>query len=95
MALSWFVASCGFKVIVNDGFFGFFVNRKISSIRGTPRVTFDLDATPTLWKVFKVNCVVGSPTDCAAMTPTISPGWTNACLYFKKMVSNNNCIASL
>ena len=25
---------------------GFFVNDKISSIRGTPRVTFDFEATP-------------------------------------------------
>ena len=78
-----------------DGFFGFFVNRKISSILGTPRVTFDLDATPLKWKVFSVSCVVGSPIDWPAITPTISPGCTSACLYFNTMFSSNNMRALL
>ena len=32
-----------------------------------------LDAAPTIWKVRMVNCVPGSPIDCAAITPTASP----------------------
>ena len=47
---------------------------RISSILGTPLVTFDLLATPAKWKVFRVICVVGSPILCAAIMPTISPG---------------------
>ena len=30
-------------------------------------------ATPPTWKVRSVNCVPGSPIDCAAITPTASP----------------------
>jgi hypothetical protein len=30
-------------------------------------------AAPPMWKVRIVNCVPGSPMDCAAMTPTASP----------------------
>mmetsp|Transcript_74137 Transcript_74137/g.191239 ORF Transcript_74137/g.191239 Transcript_74137/m.191239 type:complete len:241 (+) Transcript_74137:2052-2774(+) len=41
--------------------------------RGTPSVTF-FAPTPAKWKVFKVICVAGSPTLCAARTPTVSPG---------------------
>mmetsp|Transcript_10679 Transcript_10679/g.24018 ORF Transcript_10679/g.24018 Transcript_10679/m.24018 type:complete len:204 (-) Transcript_10679:1085-1696(-) len=43
--------------------------------RGTPNVTF-LAPTPAKWKVFNVICVAGSPTLCAASTPTTSPGLT-------------------
>ncbi|MNT53478.1 hypothetical protein D3C72_1905650 [compost metagenome] len=31
------------------------------------------DAVPPTWKVRSVNCVPGSPIDCAAITPTASP----------------------
>jgi hypothetical protein len=30
-------------------------------------------ATPPTWNVRNVNCVPGSPIDCAAITPTASP----------------------
>ena len=30
-------------------------------------------ATPPTWKVRNVNCVPGSPIDCAAIIPTASP----------------------
>ena len=71
-----------------DGFLGFSDNDKISSILGTPRVTFDLDATPAKWKVLSVICVVGSPILCAAIIPTISPGDTIDFLYVIKIVSS-------
>ncbi len=50
----------------------------ISVRRGTPSVTFLAD-TPAKWKVFSVICVVGSPMDCAATVPIISPGYAVAC----------------
>ena len=31
------------------------------------------DAAPPMWNVRMVNCVPGSPIDCAAITPTASP----------------------
>ena len=43
-------------------------------MRGTPSRPFLADATPDKWKVFRVSCVVGSPIDWAATTPTISEG---------------------
>ena len=46
-----------------------------SSNLGTPRVTF-LAELPAEWNVLSVIWVVGSPTDCAAIVPTISPGAT-------------------
>ena len=36
-----------------------------------------LEAVPPTWNVLSVNCVPGSPIDCAAITPTASPFWTN------------------
>ena len=30
-------------------------------------------ATPPVWNVLMVNCVPGSPIDCAPMIPTASP----------------------
>ena len=69
-----------FKYTVAEGLSGFRVSLKISSILGTPRVTLDLVATPAKWKVFNVSCVVGSPMDWPAITPTISPGSTIALL---------------
>mmetsp|Transcript_35160 Transcript_35160/g.76854 ORF Transcript_35160/g.76854 Transcript_35160/m.76854 type:complete len:204 (+) Transcript_35160:1351-1962(+) len=50
----------------------------ISFKRGTPSVTFFAD-TPAKWKVFSVICVAGSPIDCAATVPIISPGFTCDC----------------
>mmetsp|Transcript_95530 Transcript_95530/g.270216 ORF Transcript_95530/g.270216 Transcript_95530/m.270216 type:complete len:206 (-) Transcript_95530:2835-3452(-) len=44
--------------------------------RGTPSVTF-LAPTPAKWKVFRVICVAGSPTLCAATTPITSPASTH------------------
>ena len=35
-----------------------------------------LPAIPPTWNVRKVNCVPGSPIDCAATTPTASPRCT-------------------
>ena len=74
-----FQAFSGFRTVhacrVRMGVFIFFEALMSSSKRGTPRVTF-LAEFPAWWKVFKVICVVGSPTDCAAMVPTISPGAT-------------------
>ena len=34
------------------------------------------DAAPPIWNVRIVNCVPGSPIDCAAITPTASPTLT-------------------
>jgi len=39
-------------------------------------VTF-LSDTPAKWKVFNVICVVGSPSDYAAIGPTASPACTS------------------
>mmetsp|Transcript_44451 Transcript_44451/g.74152 ORF Transcript_44451/g.74152 Transcript_44451/m.74152 type:complete len:200 (-) Transcript_44451:3041-3640(-) len=50
----------------------------ISFRRGTPRVTFFAD-TPAKWNVLSVICVAGSPMDCAATVPIISPGLTCDC----------------
>jgi hypothetical protein len=33
-------------------------------------------AAPPMWKVRIVNCVPGSPMDCAAITPIASPTFT-------------------
>lgn len=44
---------------------------------GTPKVTF-FEETPAKWKVLSVIYVAGSPRLCAAIDPTISPGWTRA-----------------
>ena len=68
-----------------DGVLIFLEALMSSSNLGTPSVTF-LALFPALWNVFKVICVVGSPTDCAAMVPTISPGATiDLCHFFNKM----------
>ena len=45
----------------------------ISRMRGMPRVTL-ASPRPAWWKVLRVICVEGSPTDCAASSPTASPG---------------------
>src|ERR1700742_53507 len=56
----------------------------ISRKRGIPSVTF-LAEWPAKWKVFSVICVEGSPTDCAATTPTASPASTIDLMYFRSM----------
>ena len=43
------------KEIVREGILIFFEMCRSSLRRGTPRVTFDFDATPDKWNVFKVN----------------------------------------
>ena len=75
---------------MHDKLFGLSLNDNISSIRGTPRVTLDFEATPAKWKVFNVNWVVGSPILCAAIIPTISPGATSAFLYALLIIVINN-----
>ena len=49
---------------------------KSSSTRGKPLVISRTSAVPPLWKVRSVNCVPGSPIDCAAMMPTAAPIFT-------------------
>ena len=46
-----------------------------SSTLGRPWV-MSSPAMPPVWKVRIVSWVPGSPMDCAAMTPTASPGFT-------------------
>ncbi|OUJ96476.1 hypothetical protein BXA18_04795, partial [Acinetobacter baumannii] len=46
-----------------------------SGARGSAAQIRQLAAPPT-WNVRIVNCVPGSPIDCAAITPTDSPGFT-------------------
>mmetsp|Transcript_9021 Transcript_9021/g.28159 ORF Transcript_9021/g.28159 Transcript_9021/m.28159 type:complete len:310 (+) Transcript_9021:1145-2074(+) len=66
--------------MVNDGVRTVLATLRISFNRGTPSVTFFAD-TPAKWNVLSVICVAGSPMDCAASTPHISPAcaraWTN------------------
>ena len=57
-----------------------------SSNLGTPKVTF-LALFPALWNVLSVICIVGSPTLCAAIVPTISPGATIDLCHFLKSIS--------
>ena len=56
----------------------------ISRRRGMPSVTFT-PPPPAKWNVFSVICVDGSPIDCAAMTPTGSPGATSDRMAFTHM----------
>ena len=65
----------------------------ISFNRGTPNVTF-LDDTPAKWKVFRVIWVAGSPIDCAAKAPTISPGVACACMNLLSISPSNHSNAS-
>ena len=50
-----------------------FLASKISSTLGRPCVISATPATPPEWIVLMVNCVPGSPIDCAAIIPTDSP----------------------
>ena len=43
-----------------------------STILGRPEV-ISKPTTPPVWKVLIVNCVPGSPIDCAEIIPTASP----------------------
>ena len=86
MSVLSFHAFCGSVVvpsekIVNMGVLTFDDALIGSSNLGSPKVTF-LAELPALWNVFKVICVVGSPTDCAAMVPTISPAATMPLYHF-------------
>ena len=63
---------------MREGVLMFLAMLMISVSRGTPSVTFLAD-TPAKWKVLSVICVVGSPIDCAATVPIISPGYAVAC----------------
>ena len=54
---------------------------RISLRRGIPSVMF-MSPLPEKWNVLSVICVEGSPTDCAASTPTGSPGSTIARMFF-------------
>mmetsp|Transcript_12348 Transcript_12348/g.41147 ORF Transcript_12348/g.41147 Transcript_12348/m.41147 type:complete len:419 (+) Transcript_12348:1238-2494(+) len=65
------------RKMVTDGVRTVLATFKISLRRGTPSVTF-LAETPAKWNVFNVICVAGSPIDCAARTPHISPGCARA-----------------
>mmetsp|Transcript_17432 Transcript_17432/g.59214 ORF Transcript_17432/g.59214 Transcript_17432/m.59214 type:complete len:242 (-) Transcript_17432:24-749(-) len=66
---------------------------RISLRRGTPSVTF-LALIPAWWKVLSVICVAGSPTDCAASTPHISPGCTMERWNSVATCSHTQCSAS-
>jgi hypothetical protein len=61
---------------------------RISLSLGIPSVTL-APPCPARWKVFNVICVDGSPTDCAAMGPTDSPGWIRELKYFMLKRENN------
>ena len=75
-ALSLEYLFCSVKAIVNEGILMLLEIWSNSLRRGTPRVTLDFSDTPAKWKVLRVICVAGSPILCAAIGPTISPGWT-------------------
>mmetsp|Transcript_110788 Transcript_110788/g.309615 ORF Transcript_110788/g.309615 Transcript_110788/m.309615 type:complete len:246 (+) Transcript_110788:2051-2788(+) len=72
LALSCSLPRSPDKKMASDGVFTCFATLMSSFKRGTPNVTF-LAPTPAKWKVFNVICVAGSPTLCAARTPTESP----------------------
>ena len=84
-------ASC--ENTVSTGVFIFDDALISSSNLGTPSVTF-LALLPALWNVLRVICVVGSPTDCAAMVPTISPAATMLPCHFLSNMSQIFCRAS-
>mmetsp|Transcript_20857 Transcript_20857/g.58529 ORF Transcript_20857/g.58529 Transcript_20857/m.58529 type:complete len:238 (+) Transcript_20857:177-890(+) len=97
MLCTSFARSCSFprspfRNTASDGVFTVFATLMSSFSRGTPRVTF-FAPTPAKWNVFKVICVAGSPTLCAARVPTISPAKThdllNRCLISPRSQSND------
>ena len=78
---------------VKIGVFIFFEALINSSNLGMPSVTF-LALLPAWWNVLSVICIVGSPTDCAAMVPTISPGATIDLNHFLSNMSVTCCKTS-
>mmetsp|Transcript_57261 Transcript_57261/g.167581 ORF Transcript_57261/g.167581 Transcript_57261/m.167581 type:complete len:270 (-) Transcript_57261:1574-2383(-) len=79
MLCTSFARSCSLprfplRKMARDGVFTAFATLISSFSLGTPSVTF-LAPTPAKWKVFRVICVAGSPTLCAARVPIISPAW--------------------
>mmetsp|Transcript_44022 Transcript_44022/g.135880 ORF Transcript_44022/g.135880 Transcript_44022/m.135880 type:complete len:309 (+) Transcript_44022:922-1848(+) len=70
-------------------FFWFRETPSSSTSRGTPSVTF-LDEIPALWNVLRVICVAGSPHDCAAMGPIISPAGQSDCRYLRRISPSRN-----
>lgn len=60
----------------------------ISLNLGIPSVTF-APPCPARWNVFNVICVDGSPTDCAAIDPTVSPGAARHRMYFTHISISN------
>ena len=71
---------------MREGVLMFLAMLMISVSRGTPSVTFLAD-TPAKWKVLRVICVVGSPIDCAATVPIISPGYAVACTRAERLAA--------
>mmetsp|Transcript_9198 Transcript_9198/g.37607 ORF Transcript_9198/g.37607 Transcript_9198/m.37607 type:complete len:358 (+) Transcript_9198:1596-2669(+) len=68
------VLACGSRGRVMTGVASFFAAAMRSSRRrGIPSVTL-ASPRPAKWKVLRVICVDGSPTDWPAMQPTASPG---------------------
>jgi hypothetical protein len=65
---------------------------RISLRRGIPSVTL-ASPRPAMWKVLRVIWVEGSPTDCAASTPTASPAATSERMYLS-CISCSNSLAS-
>ena len=59
--------------------------------RGMPSVTL-ASPRPAKWNVFRVICVDGSPTDCAATHPTASPGTANESRNFKRIRVSNSVL---
>ena len=58
------------------GFFGFLTSNNCPILSILCVISHSLVATHHKWNVFIVNCVVGSPIDCAAITPTGTPTCT-------------------
>ena len=61
----------------SEFFFSIVLNSSISNLPFAfafkSEISVVFDAVPPTWKVRNVNCVPGSPIDCAATTPTASP----------------------
>jgi len=72
-ALAKFFLLASVRNILRTGVDGFFFASRSSIILGSPDVAIEA-AIPAKWKVLRTIWVPGSPTDCAAMTPTGSPG---------------------
>mmetsp|Transcript_16189 Transcript_16189/g.44552 ORF Transcript_16189/g.44552 Transcript_16189/m.44552 type:complete len:243 (-) Transcript_16189:1485-2213(-) len=86
-----------FRKTASEGVFTTLATLMSSFSLGTPSVTF-LAPTPAKWKVFRVICVAGSPTLCAARVPIISPGkasdFMKRCLISPSSQSNDCLVIS-